>query len=100
MNINIADTFVNRIRIKTEGKAKVVAAVWWTELSKFLAAPAIFHHDDLKKTMNIIMANWWTGCFEKLDFHSVHFTLHQTTTLSKWLFSHKLFFKSSFLLNG
>ena len=32
----------------TGKNAKVVAAVWGTELIKFLAALAILHHDDLK----------------------------------------------------
>ena len=36
----------------TEEKAKVVTAVWGTELIQFLAALAIFHLDDLKKGMN------------------------------------------------
>ena len=39
---------MHRIRINTEEKATVVAAVWGTELIKFLAALAILHHDDLK----------------------------------------------------
>ena len=42
----------HRRRIKTEEKAKVVAAVWGTELIKFLAALAFFHQDDLKKGTN------------------------------------------------
>ena len=38
--------------VKTEEKAKVVAAVWGdAELIHFLAALAIFHMDDLKKSM-------------------------------------------------
>ena len=39
----------HRIRIRTEEKAKVVAAVWWTEFIQFLARLAILHQDDLKK---------------------------------------------------
>ena len=38
--------------IKTEEKAKVVAAIWGTELIQFLAALAILHQDDWKKWMN------------------------------------------------
>ena len=34
--------------METEEKAKVVAAVWWTEFIKFLAELAILHQDDLK----------------------------------------------------
>ena len=37
-----------RRRIKTEEKAKVVAAVWGTELITLLAALGILHQDDLK----------------------------------------------------
>ena len=36
----------HRRRINTEEKAKVVAAVWGTELIQFLAALAILHQDD------------------------------------------------------
>ena len=51
--------FYHRLRIITEGKAKVVAAAWGKELIQFLAALAILHQDDLKKRMNrIILAEW------------------------------------------
>ena len=36
-------------RIKTEEKAKVVTAVWGTELIQFLAALAILNQDDLEE---------------------------------------------------
>ena len=36
----------------TEEKAKVVAAVWGTELIKFLAALQNWRQDDLNKRMN------------------------------------------------
>ena len=39
----------HRRRIKKEEKAKVVAAVWWTELINFLAALYIFHQEDFEK---------------------------------------------------
>ena len=39
-------------RIKTEEKAKDVAAAWGAELIKFVAALAILHQDDLKNRMN------------------------------------------------
>ena len=42
----------HRRRIKTEEKAKVVAAVWGTELIQLLGTLAILHTDDLKKEMN------------------------------------------------
>ena len=38
-------------RIYTEEKAKVVGAVWETELVQFLSALAILHQDDLKNWM-------------------------------------------------
>ena len=41
-----------RRRIKTEEKAKVVAAVWGTELIQFIAVLAILHQDDFMKGMN------------------------------------------------
>ena len=37
---------LQRRRIKTEEKAKVVAAVWGTEFIQFLATLAIWHQDD------------------------------------------------------
>ena len=42
-------THHHRRRIKTEERAKVVAADWDMELIQFLAALAILHQDDLKK---------------------------------------------------
>ena len=41
------DHLGHRRRIKTEEKAKVVAAVWRTQFIQFLAALAILHQDDL-----------------------------------------------------
>ena len=41
----------HRRRIYTEEKAKVVAAVWRTELIQFLAVLAFLHQDDLKKRL-------------------------------------------------
>ena len=38
----------HRRRIYTVDKAKVIAAVWGTKFIEFLAALAIFHHNDLK----------------------------------------------------
>ena len=43
---------VHRRRIKTEEKAKVVAAARRTELVQFLAALAILHQDNLKNRKN------------------------------------------------
>ena len=45
-------TYTHRSRINTEDKAKVVAAVWGTELIQFLAALTVLHQDDRKKMMN------------------------------------------------
>ena len=39
----------HRRRNSTEDKAKVVAAVWGTELIKFLAVIAILNKDNLKE---------------------------------------------------
>ena len=79
----------SKIRIKTEEKAKVVAAVCGTELLQFFAALAIFHQEDLKKKMNRITATWRNGCFAKMDDHPVH----KNTTIPKWMFSQDFFFK-------
>ena len=60
------DALHHRRRIKTEEKAKVVAAVWGHELIQFLAAIDIFHHyefeekDVLQKTfVQIILTAKW-----------------------------------------
>ena len=79
----------SKIRIKTEEKAKVVAAVCGTELLQFFAALAIFHQEDLKKKMNRITATLRNGCFAKMDDHSVH----KNTTIPKWMFSQDFLFK-------
>ena len=47
----------HRRRIKTEEKAKVVAAVWGTELIQFLTI--ILQQDDLKMRVNRILAAKW-----------------------------------------
>ena len=60
----------HRRRIKTEKKAKVVAAVWGTEFIQFLAALDIFDQDE--KRINRNKATRWNGCFEKMDDHPVH----------------------------
>ena len=54
MNIALSDLKCRNlqglnIRINTEGKAKVVAAFWGTELIPFHAALAILHQDVLEK---------------------------------------------------
>ena len=45
------------IRVKTEEKAKVVAAAWGTEVIQFLAVIAILHQDNLKNRMNSCFAS-------------------------------------------
>ena len=63
----------HRRKINTEEKAKVVAAVWETELIQFfVAALAILQQDDFKKRMNRITATWQNRCFGKMDYHPVH----------------------------
>ena len=42
----------HRRRVNTEAKAKVVAAVWGTELIKFLVAQSILHEDNLKERIS------------------------------------------------
>ena len=49
-------TATHRRKIKTEEKAKVIAAVWGKEMIQFLAALAILHQDGLKKKINRITA--------------------------------------------
>ena len=44
--------------IYTEEKAKVVAAVWDTEIIKFLAVLAILHQDDLMNRMNLSFSSY------------------------------------------
>ena len=51
----------HRIRIYTEEKAKVVAAVWGKEFMKFLVTLAILHQDDLKNSMNSSFSSYHPG---------------------------------------
>ena len=50
-----------RRRIKTEEKAKVVAAVLGTEFIQFLATLAILHREDLKNRMNSSYSEFHPG---------------------------------------
>ena len=59
-------------------KAKVVAAVWGTELRTI----DIFHQDDMKKRMNRIKAICRKVCFKKWMIIQ-WFTPYKTTTLPK-----------------
>ena len=43
INSHLFNATIHRIRINTEEKAKVVAAVWGKEFIVFLATQAIFH---------------------------------------------------------
>ena len=45
-----------RIKIKTEGKAKVVTAACGTEFIQFIATLVILHKIDLKKRLNGLTA--------------------------------------------
>ena len=87
----------HRRRIKTEEKAKVVAAVWGTELIQFLATLDIFYQDDFEKKDEYRLLGR-RDALKKLRI--ILFTSYQTTTLPKWMFSQKLLFKSSLLLNS
>ena len=55
-----------RRRIKTEEKARVVAAVWGTELIQFIAALTILHEDDLKKGMNSSYSSYSPGAIHPI----------------------------------
>ena len=68
-----------RRRIYTEEKAKVVAAVWGTELIKFLAAlVAILNQADLKITMN-----WSFSSYLPSAIHPyLHIILHGVKQLA------------------
>ena len=52
----------HRRRIKTDEKAKVVAAAWVAELIKFLAALSVLHQDDLKNRMNCTRTIYTANC--------------------------------------
>ena len=71
----------HRKRIKTEDKAKVVAAVWGTAQIQFLAAPTILHQDDINKGMNSSYSAYNPGTMHPI----LHIVLEQII----------LFFKSS-----
>ena len=48
-NPHLLQLVYHRRRMKTEEKAKVVAAVWGTEFMEFLATLAIFHQNDFQE---------------------------------------------------
>ena len=93
-SVTTAIQVAHRRRIKTEEKAKAIAA--------FLAALAIFHQDDFNKRMNRTTATWRNGFLEKMADHSVHTILNHYPTrmdvlpkmfvqiilASKWLVRH------------
>ena len=96
-NPHLLQLVYHRRRIKTEEKAKVVAAVWGTELIQFLATLDIFYQDDFEKKDEYRLLGR-RDALKKLRI--ILFTSYQTTTLPKWMFSQKLLFKSSLLLNS
>ena len=74
---------------QTEGKAKVVAASWGTELNA--TQPII---------LRMIRSKGWIeemilGGMDPLEKQMIVLTQLQTTTLLKWMFFPKIFFKSS-----
>ena len=62
--------------IKTEEKAKVVAAVWGIELSQFLAVLAILHQDDLMKVMNSSYTSYRPGAIRPI-LHIIIFIIYK-----------------------
>ena len=56
----------HRRRIKTEEKAKVIAAAWKAELIHFFAMLAILHKDDLKKGMNTFYISYRPGAIHPI----------------------------------
>ena len=65
-HIQVLHAPIHRRRVQTEEKAKVVAAVWRTELIQFLAALAIVHPDDLKKGMNSSYSSYSPGAIHPI----------------------------------
>ena len=57
----------HRRRMKTEEKAKVIVAVWGTELIQFLVMLAILHQDDLKYGMKSVCSSYRPGAI-----HPIH----------------------------
>ena len=57
---------IQRRKIQTEEKAKVVSAVWGTELIQFLATLAILYQDDLKKDMNLSYSLYRPGAIHPI----------------------------------
>ena len=61
--------------MKTEEKAKIVAAIWGTEFIQFLAAVAVLHQDDLKKEMNSFYSLFHPGAIHPI----IHIDLLQNS---------------------
>ena len=79
-------TFFNRHRrrVYTEEKAKVVAAVWGTELLQLLATLAVLHQNenDMKKRMSCTRMMWRTGWIHPFRREWVY------TTMEFWFTVH------------
>ena len=56
---------IHRRRLSTEEKAKVVAAVWRTELIQFLDTLAVLHLDSLKERIPVLYTE--PGLYEEKD---------------------------------
>ena len=52
LDIELNNYYFHRIRIYTEEKAKLVAAVWGTEFIQCLAALVNLHQEELKNRLN------------------------------------------------
>ena len=68
--------FIYRRRIKTEEKAKHVAAVWGTALIQFLAALDILHQCDLKKWMNSSFSSYSPGAIHPTFYNACPVAIH------------------------
>ena len=79
--------------INRKGKGRRCCMLGGRNLFNFFDALSIFPQDDLKKNINRKNNN----CLVELTI--IRFTPYQTVTLPNWMFSQKLLFKSSLMLN-
>ena len=61
LDIELNNYYFHRIRIYTEEKAKLVAAVWGTEFIQCLAALVILHQEELKNRLNSSFPSYHPG---------------------------------------
>ena len=82
-----------------EDDRRFIAAGWGDRFFSISCRTSLLTPGWFERRIYRTIATWRNGCFGKTDDHPAHTTTNYTT-LQKWMFSQKLFFKSSLPLNS